>query len=73
MTQALQLMVGLCGKDPAEFALHSGRVGGATQLAANGATPVQIQRAGRWKSQAFMIYVREGGERADFVSQALTR
>ena len=29
-TQALRLMVALCGKDPAEFALHSGRIGGAT-------------------------------------------
>ena len=59
--------------DPLQYALHSGRIGGATQLAAQGATNVQIQRAGRWKSLAFMVYVRAGGEGADFVSQALTQ
>ena len=36
-------------------------------------TSPQIQRAGRWKSLAFMSYVRAGGEGAEFVSQALTQ
>lgn len=48
-TQDLELMVGSYGKDPAEFVLHSGKIGGATQLAENGATPLQIHRASRWK------------------------
>ena len=70
-TRALRLLVSSLGMDPEEFALHSGRIGGATQLARMGATEIQIQRAGRWKSSAFMVYVRAGGEGAKFVSQAL--
>ena len=72
-THALRVIAGGVGVDPLQYALHSGRIGGATQLAAQGATNVQIQRAGRWKSLAFMVYVRAGGEGADFVSQALTQ
>ena len=34
-------------RDPFQYALHSGRIGGATQPAAQGATVVQTQRAGR--------------------------
>ncbi|CAN0428474.1 unnamed protein product, partial [Scytosiphon promiscuus] len=29
---------------------------GATHLASQGASEIQIQRAGRWKSSAFMVY-----------------
>ena len=67
-THALRVTVGGVGMVPLQYTLHSGRIGGATQLAAQGATNVQIQRAGRWKSLAFMVYVRAGGEGADFVS-----
>ena len=70
---ALRLMVGSSGRDPMQFALHSGRIGGATQLAAQGISELQIQRAGRWKSRAFMTYVREAGEGADAVSAALAK
>ena len=41
-----------------EFALHSGRIGGATRLAEMGAQPWVIQREGRRASQEFMGYVR---------------
>lgn len=70
---ALRMMVACTGRDPAQFALHSGRIGGATQLAAQGMSELQIQRAGRWKSRAFMVYVREAGEGAKAVSVALAR
>lgn len=71
-TRALRLLVTSVGRNPEEFALHSGRIGGATHLASQGASEIQIQRAGRWKSSAFMVYVRAGGEGAKFVSHALT-
>ena len=71
-TRALRLLVSSVGRNPEEFALHSGRIGGATHLASQGASEIQIQRAGRWKSLAFMVYVRAGGEGAKFVSYALT-
>ena len=70
---ALRLMVGSSGRDPAQYALHSGRIGGATQLAAQGISELQIQRAGRWKSRAFMTYVRAAGEGAESVSAALAK
>ncbi|CAM9899729.1 unnamed protein product, partial [Choristocarpus tenellus] len=41
-----------------EYALHSGRIGGATRLASMGVSELVIQRRGRWKSKAFMVYVR---------------
>jgi hypothetical protein len=41
--------------------------GGATSLAENGALPHVIQAAGRWASEAFLIYIRKN----PFVLQAL--
>ena len=70
---ALRLMVGSSGRDPMRFALHSGRIEGGTRLAAQGLSDLQIQRAGRWKSRAFMTYVREAGEGAEAVSTALAQ
>lgn len=70
---ALRMMVACSGRDPTQYALHSGRIGGATQLAAQGMSELQIQRAGRWKSRAFMVYVKDAGEGAEAVTAALTR
>ena len=55
--------VGGVGRDPLQYALQSGRIGGATKLAAQGATNVQIQRAGRWKSLALSWYTSEQAEK----------
>ena len=66
------MMAASAGKNPAQFALHSGRIGGATKLAAQGMSEFQIQRAGRRKSRAFMVYVRDAGEDVQKVSAALT-
>ena len=71
--KALRRIVGSLGRVPVQYALHSGRIAEATQLAAQDASDVQIHRAGRWESLAFMIYVRAGGEGAEFVSEALTK
>ena len=70
---ALRMMAVSAGKDPAHFALHLGRIGGATKLAARGMSEFQIQRAGRWKSRAFMVYMRDAGEGAQKVSATLPR
>ena len=69
-TKALRRMVGRLGRDPVQYALDPGRIAGATQLAAQGASDILIQRASRWKSMKFMVYVRAGGEGAEFVSSA---
>lgn len=70
---ALRKTVACTGRDPAQYELHSGRIGSATQLAAQGMSELQIQRAGRWKSGAFMVYVRAAGEGAERVSAALAK
>ena len=70
---ALRLMIGCSGRDPMQFALHSGRIGEGTQLAAQGISELQIKRAGRWKSRAFVSYVREAGEGAEVVPAALAQ
>ena len=59
---------------PEEFALHSGRIGGATRLAAMGASSRVIQREGRWSSSALMVYVyvRANMEDTQWVSEALS-
>ena len=73
VVMALRLMVASSVRDPTQFALHSGRIGGATQLASLGISELQIRRAGRWKSRAFTAYVREAGEGANLVSAALAK
>ena len=65
-TKALRRMLSNLGGDPTQHALPSGRIGGATQLAAQGSS-------GRGGSLVFMVYVRAGGEGVDFVAEALTR
>ena len=57
---------------PEEFALHSGRIGGATRLAGMGASARVIQREERWSSSAFMVYVRANMEDPQWVSEALS-
>ena len=61
---ALRMMAASASKNPAHLALHSGRIGGATKLVAQGMSELQIQRAGRCKSRAFMVYMRDAGEGA---------
>ena len=70
---ALRLIVGCSGRDAMQFLLHSGKIGGGTKFAAQGISGLQIQRAGRWKSRAFMTYVGEAGAGAVVVSAAFAQ
>jgi len=55
---AIKKTAKMSGFDPARFSTHSCRIGGATLLAAAGHPNHYIQRAGRWKSLAFLGYIR---------------
>lgn len=46
------------GFDPSKFRTHSLRIGGASMLAAAGVPDYVIQVQGRWKSLAFLEYIR---------------
>jgi hypothetical protein len=58
---------------PSQFALHSGRVGGATQLYTKGATDREIQVAGRWSKNSFCFveYLRGTDEAGMATSKRL--
>ena len=47
-----------CNLDPAFYKSHSFRIGAATWAAAKGFTDTQIRQLGRWKSNAFVNYIR---------------
>ena len=70
-TAARRAVIQRQGLDPREYALHSGRIGGATRLAAMGLSTYDIQRQGRWKSQAVGMYIRTNREAEGRVSKAL--
>ena len=46
------------GDNPAGYTGRALRVGGATELAAEGAQPLTIQQLGRWGSDAYRAYTR---------------
>jgi hypothetical protein len=71
-TAALRGMLSACGVEDAQlFALHSGRIGAATRMAAAGLPDSAIMAAGRWKSASFMVYVRASVAESGAVSQVL--
>ena len=50
----------LLGFPAALFGTHSLRIGGATQMALSGYSAAQIQAAGRWSSDCYLVYIRLG-------------
>ena len=55
---AIKKTAAKAGFNPVRFSTHSCRIGGATLLAAAKHPNHYIQRAGRWKSLAFLNYIR---------------
>ena len=57
--EELRLLMRAIGLDGSLYGAHSLRIGGATALAAMGASPEVIKAHGRWRSDAYLRYVRE--------------
>ena len=54
----IKRLVQLVGLDPSSYSSHSVRAGAATQAARAGLDPDSIKCLGRWRSQAYMVYLR---------------
>ena len=54
----LTLTLQYSGYDPKLYNTHSFRIGAASHAASQGFTPLQIQRMGRWRSDAVLKYLR---------------
>lgn len=59
MRDALRQCLRAIGRDPSLYGAHSCRIGGATAMGWLGAPPERIMAAGRWRSDAYLLYVRE--------------
>ena len=57
-TSRLAIILRLCGLDPSRYKGHSFRIGAASHAAEQGMSDAQIRAMGRWKSNAFLKYVR---------------
>ena len=54
----IKQLVRVLGLDPSNYSSHSVRAGAATQGAQAGLDSDTIKRLGRWRSQAYMVYLR---------------
>ena len=69
---ALRQVVSFAGRQPSEYALRSLRIGGATHLAAGGASPEDLRREERWAGLTdYRPYVRSHRRDAERVSSIL--
>ncbi|CAM9916838.1 unnamed protein product, partial [Hapterophycus canaliculatus] len=68
-TAALRAIFEHQGLNPAKYALHSGRIGGATRMASIGLSIYGIQ--GRWKSDAVGMWITSNVEAETRVSLVL--
>lgn len=54
----LQRAISACGLPMQRYQAHNFCIGAATSAAESGASDIQIQIMGRWKSAAFKKYIR---------------
>ena len=54
----LVAVLSVCGLDPGFYKGHSFRIGAASEAARRGYSDAQIRLMGRWKSDAFRVYIR---------------
>ena len=60
--QQLRQALKFCGLDSSKYKSHSFRIGATSSAADNGLSDSQIRHLGRWKSDAFKLYIRQPSE-----------
>ena len=73
LAAVVQQMVSDAGRDIDNIGTHAMRVGGATTLAAAGMSGRAIKLAGRWRSDADLVYIRDNREEFDAITAALAQ
>ena len=68
MLVILKVLVEVTGDDPAQFGLHSPRIGGLTMHGAARVDRVSMQHLGQWATRAWMLYNR--AERATLLADS---
>ena len=68
----IKRLIQLAGLNPSCYSSHSVRAGAATQAARAGLDPDSIKRLGRWRSQAYMAYLRPPPESYAELAPSLT-
>lgn len=71
VSSTLKSSLRVAGYNPTGYSSHSFRIGAATAASAAGLTDHQIQRLGRWTSNAFATYVRPTKESLSRSSKAM--
>ncbi len=61
VAKAIKDVLELLGEASTGYSTHSFRIGRATEEAVKGASDAQIRDLGRWKSSAFLSYIRPEG------------
>ena len=57
LVAVVRALASVCGAPPKEYAGHSFRRGGATELARRGVPDRVIQKLGRWRSDCYKRYI----------------
>lgn len=73
LSRACKLGAAACGANPADYASHSLRIGGASALAAAGFHDWEIAILGRWTSMTFLRYIRMGVEKLSGAAARMAR
>jgi hypothetical protein len=71
LSKAIKKVATCMGLDGRRYRPHSLRIGGASMLAAAGLPDYVIQKQGRWKSLAFLEYIRLGKRSFDMALEAM--
>lgn len=72
LVSSIRSLLPRLGEDPARYSGHSFRIGGATAAAAHGYSPHEIQVLGRWRSDAYLVYLRLSDSRRAGLAAALS-